>query len=99
MIKKFKNGNINIKRSLNNCQTIDDFYNNELTMCDLYFNQINGYMYLIDFNTNKIYDFSNCYINILKYLETLLESGKILKLYPLSNKESKQLFIDLENGF
>ena len=82
---------------------IDMIYNDVLSMNDLSFNQINGYMYLIDFNTNNIYDFSNCYINILMYLKNVLidfyNKNQTLKLYPVSKKEYKELIKDMEGGF
>jgi len=109
LIKKRKNGNITIKspyyenkNSVNHAlytHNIDTFYNNEITMSDLYFNQINGYMYLTDYNTSCVYDFSNCYVNILSHFDNLLLTTKKLKLYPLSKKESKSLLEDLENGY
>lgn len=106
IIKKFKNGNINLKLEKSdyfyygdkNGLNIDKIYD-VLTMDDLYFNQINGYMYLVDFNKSLMYDFSDCYINILEYLKSLLVDNKTVKLFPISKKESKSLFIDLENGF
>ena len=114
-IKKFNNGSINLKLEKSDffnyndgievdaLLDIDALYNNELTMDDLCFNQINDYMYLVDFNTSHVYDFSQCYINILKYLAMeLIEGYKMntyLKLYSLSNKECKSLLQDLENGY
>jgi hypothetical protein len=106
-IQKFSNGNINLKADVKEFTNIDAFYES-MTNNDLYFNQINGYMYLVDFNTSHVYDFSDCYINILAHLENLLYQGydfktnpktKTLKLYPLTKKESKSLLQDLENGF
>ena len=85
---------------------IDTIYNEVITMEDLYFNQINGYMYLIDYNSQKAYDFSVATfkgVNVLEYLKGLLiecyNDNKVLKLYPLSNKEYKSLMQDLENGY
>lgn len=113
IINKFKNGNINLKLEssdffyyqLGTTDTIDIdmIYNNELTMNDLYFNQINGYQYLVDFNTNKVYEISNGYINVLIELKEMLlanyASNNTLKLYALSNKECKSLLQDLDNGY
>ena len=97
-ITKFSNGNINLKADTKNWINIDSFYN-DMTNNDLYFNQINGYMYLVDNNTQLVYDFSNCYINILSHLQNMLTGGKTVKLYPLSKKECKSLLQDLGNGF
>ena len=84
------------------CIDIDSIYE-VMTMDDLYFNQVNGYMYLIDYNTQRAYDFSDCYINILLYLKELLinsyNDNKVLKLYAMSNKDYKSLMEDLENGY
>lgn len=107
-IKKFKNGNVNLKLeksdffyydSKEHKIDIDTLYNNEITMHDLYFNQINGYMYLVDFNKQLIYEYSNGYYNVLVELRKELLKGDTIKLIPLSKKESKQLFIDIENGY
>jgi len=107
-IKKFKNGNVNLKLEKSdffyyddteNKIDIDKLYNNEITMEDLYFNQVNGYMYLIDYNKRLIYEYGNGYNNILITLRNELLENNTIKLIPLSKKESKQLFIDLENGY
>lgn len=111
MIKKFKNGKIKINKIKKNDNyyrdnigdiMIDQFYNNEITMCDLYFNQINGYMYLVDFNTQYVYDLRDInyyhHKNILIHLKELLESNNIY-LYPLSKKESAELLYQLEQGY
>lgn len=107
MLKEFKNGNlvIDIRKDIKegyynkeDAQWIDEFYNQELTMSDYYFNQINGYMYLVNYRTNRVYDFSNCYINILDDLKLeLKENNYTLKLFPLSKKDGNSLMKDLEN--
>lgn len=109
MIKEFKNGNIainlleDIKKgyiNLSDNQWVDNFYYNELTMSDYYFNCINGYMYLVNYRTNCIYDFSDCYINILEFLKNeLKENSYKIKLYPVSKRTAKSLFEDLNNGY
>ena len=82
---------------------IDNIYNTFITMNDLYFNQIDGDMYLVDTNTRLIYDFSSCYINVLMHLKNILinkyNKNETLKLTPLSKKECGKLFQDLENGY
>ena len=99
-VKKFKNGNVRIYSDNGEYyKGIDDLYNHEITMNDLYFNQINGYMYLIDFNTNNVYDFSQCYINILEYLENMMKGKKFINLYPLPKKEAKSILSDLEGEY
>lgn len=108
MIKKFKNGNIRLYAPktgsmddylINEDGTIDEnYYHDNVFMEDLYLNQINGYMYVIDCNTQKVYELDSCE-NPLKYiLDTIKEDGKMI-LSPLSNRECKLLLQDLENGY
>lgn len=100
MIKKFKNGNIILE--LNKGWLWDEsFYHDEMFMSDLYFNQINGYMYLVDTNTQNVYDFSSKYSKSpLTELEIRIKDGKgKVKLYPLPKREAKSLLQDLENGY
>ena len=103
MIKKFKNGNIvldireDIKKGYyeKTIDGIENFYHNEMYMEDLYVNQINGYLYIVDFNKRLVYDLPRGYLNFLK---ELLNKGKI-KLIPYGKKISKDLLNDLENGY
>lgn len=89
-IKKFKNGNINMTFEGDD---IDAFYNDEMFWDDLYFENIEGYMYLIDYNTQNVYDFSDCYMNILDYLkDELLKQNNKLKLYPMEKKFARSVF-------
>lgn len=108
MIKKFKNGNIRIKSFYfgNDINTelykdnIDSFYNNEITQNDLYLQQINGYSYFVDFNTQRVYNHAlNDYENLLVQLDDYLKKNKYLNLYSFSKKECKSLLEDLENGY
>jgi hypothetical protein len=105
MLKKFKNGNIQIKspyyqpkNSVNYAlytDNIDTFYDNEITQHDLYLNQINGYMYLTDINTQLVYDFDVRYFcqdeNYLVQLDDYLRNNSVLTMYSLSKKESESL--------
>lgn len=82
---------------------IDNIYRNEFTLNGLYFNQINGYHYLVDVTTNKVYDFSDWYgTDILVALKTILTTSynnkRFVKLYPLSSKESKSILQEMGNG-
>ena len=103
MIKKFKNGNIvldireDIKKGYyeKTIDGIEKFYHNEMYMEDLYVNQINGYLYIVDFNKRLVYDLPRGYLNFLK---ELLNKGKI-KLIPYGKRISKELLNDLENGY
>jgi hypothetical protein len=100
-ITKYKNGNLKIKidlsknsHYLDGCHIdIDKFYNQEMFMCDLNFNHINGVMYLVDYNKKLVYDFlENQCMNTLSYLKMLLEEGKgTVKFYPLSKVEAKKI--------
>ena len=99
-VTKFKNGKMVLYP--NKEYDIDTYYNDTMFWRDLYFNQINGYMYLTDYNQSNIYDMQNYgyypTMNILQWLESKLKMGKIT-FYPLSKKEAKSLFEDLENGY
>ena len=103
MIKKFKNGNIvldireDIKKGYyeKTIDGIENFCHNEMYMEDLYVNQINGYLYIVDFNKRLVYDLPRGYLNFLK---ELLNKGKI-KLIPYGKRISKELINDLENGY
>ena len=105
MIKKFKNGNIvldirdDIKKGYyeKTIDSIEKFYYNDMTMEDLYINQINGYLYIVDFNTGLVYDLPGGYM-FKDFLEELLNKGKI-KLIPYGKIMSKELLNDLENGY
>lgn len=105
MIKKFKNGNVNVSWNKEE-STIEQLYDGDFFWNDLYFNQINGYMYLIDYNTCNAYDMRNIRpylfesVNVLKALEIVLSenNGKI-KLYPVSRREYKSIMQDMGNGY
>ena len=105
MIKKFKNGNIvlDIRDDIKSgyyektIDSIEKFYYNDMTMKNLYINQINGYLYIVDYNTRLVYDLPGGYM-FKDFLEELLEKGKI-KLIPYEKIMSKELLNDLENGY
>lgn len=105
MIKKFKNGNIvlDIREDIKNgyyektIESIENFYYNEMCMETLYINQINGYLYIIDYNTRLVYDLPSGYM-FEDFLKELLNKGKI-KLIPYGKRISKELLNDLENGY
>ena len=107
-IKKFKNGKIKMSIQKNydieNDGSINEnVYHDDMFMSDLSFNQINGYMYLVDQNTQFAYDLQNhgysIMMNTLIQLLDELEKTGVIYFYPLTKKESKSLFQDLENGF
>ena len=64
MIKKFKNRKIilDIREDLKsgyyekNIYSVENFYHNDMFMSDLCINQINGYPYIVDYNTQTVYD-------------------------------------------
>ena len=106
MIKKFKNGNIvlDVREDIKNgyfektIESIENFYHNDMCMEDLYINQINGYLYIVDYNTGLVYDLPGGYL-FKDFLEELLNKGKI-KLIPYGKKISKELLLyDLENEY
>lgn len=110
MIKKFKNGKIylDIKDDLKNgyyqvgnghekdMQELERFYHHEMEMDDLYINQINGYLYIVDYSTNLVYDLPHNHFEM--FLETLGRGEKII-LEPYGKRASKSLLQDLENGY
>lgn len=100
MIKKFKNGKILLKPDSIEDILNESFYHDEMFMSDLYINQINGYMYVVDFNRDLVYELGSYLMqNPLKYiLDELEEHGKMY-FFPLSKKESASLLQDLENGY
>ena len=68
-----------------------------MCMEDLYINQINGYLYIIDYNTRFVYDLPGGYM-FKDFLKELLNKGKI-KLIPYGKRISKELLNDLESGY
>lgn len=104
MIKKFKNGKIilDIREDLKSgyyektVQSVENFYHGEMFMNDLYINQINGYQYIVDHNTQTVYDLPRNHF--VMFLEDLIKDGKII-LEPYGKKMSKELLQDLENGY
>ena len=105
MIKKFKNGNIvldvreDIKKGYyeKTIESIVNFYHHDMCMEDLYINQFNGYLYIIDYNTRLVYDLPSGYM-FKDFLKELLNKGKI-KLIPYRRRISKELLNDLESGY
>src|SRR5665647_967542 len=105
LIKKFENGKIKLtiqkEYDLNIDGTISDsVYHDDIEGNDLYLNQINGYQYLVDFNTSLVYELGSYLLqNPLNYLLDSFQTSKSIYFYPLSRKESKSLLQDLENGY
>ena len=99
-IKKFRNGKVKLYVPENDwCYRDDDgkvkeeFYFDEMELADLRIEVIEGDWYIIDFNTGRVYNYFNGYLiqNPLKYLLDDLTKNKKIYLYPLSNRESKEL--------
>jgi hypothetical protein len=105
IIKKFKNGKLLLKtqkEDFNNTENLidDGIYHDDMFMQDLSINQINGYQYITDFNTNRVYELGSYLMqNPLKYLLDELTENKKMYLKPVTKKESKSLLQDLENGY
>lgn len=96
MIRKFKNGNIRMKAEVG--QGFYSFVHNEMLWDDLYIQQINGYSYIVDFNTGLVYDIPITYM--LRGTDSFINDlYKGVKLFPYSKKESALLLQDLENGY
>ena len=102
MIKKFKNGNINLsikedlKSGYYNCDNVESFIHDEMFMSDLYIEVINGYLYILDMSNNNLYEFG--FITIDDFLRKILK-GHTIKLYRLDKRATKDLLQDLENGY
>ena len=102
MIKKFKNGNINLsikedlKSGYYNELNIESFIHDEMFMENLYIEVINGYLYILDMSSNNLYEFG--FITIDYFLNELLK-GHTIKLYPLDKEVTKGLLQDLENDY
>ena len=104
MIKKFKNGKLKLSIKKGECElngeVNESFYHDEMFMSDLYINQINGYMYITDYNKQLVYDLGSYLMqNPLKYLLDELEEKGVFYFNPYSKKESASLLQDLENGY
>ena len=102
MIKKFKNGNINlcIKEDLKNGyydhNNIENFIHDEMFLEGLYINVIGGYLYVLDTSNYNLYELG--FITIDVFLSELLK-GYTIKLYKLDKEVAKDLLQDLENGY
>lgn len=101
MIKKFKNRKIvlDIREDLKsgyydkNIQSVENFYHHDMFMSDLYIELINGYQYIVDYNTQTVYDLPRNHFQL--FLEDLIKKGKIV-LEPYGKRMSKSLLKDLE---
>ena len=91
-IVKFKNGNITIYNYSDFYDSIDGYYYNEITMHDLYIEFFEDLAYIIDYNTQKVYNlYIDYYTNPLIYLNNELKTHGKIKLYPLSKKEAYEI--------
>lgn len=109
-VKKFKNGKIALKIDkkhgwyIKHDKLSEAYYHDVMFMSDLYINQINGYQYLVDFNTQTVYSLGtylmqNPLQELLDNIFKAYKEGKAYYLYPLTKEESKSLLQDLENGY
>ncbi len=98
-IKKFKNGKVKLFIPKNDShyrdlygEVIEEFYFDEIETSCLYIVEIEWNYFIIDFETNKVYDYYPGYLihNPLKYLLDELALNNKLYLYPLSKRESKE---------
>lgn len=110
MIKKYKNGKIKMdiryelktgfyevgKGHEEDMKELGNFYHNEMFGHDLYINQINGHLYICDFNTQRVYDLPRGDYEL--FLEDL-GKGKVITLEPYAKRLSKSLLQDIENGY
>ena len=111
-IKKFRNGKIkltvepkhDIEYKINtkefDTKISESVYHNDMFFADLYINQINGYQYITNHNTQRVYELGSYLMqNPLKWLLDELAEKRTIYFYPLSRKQSKSLLQDLENGY
>lgn len=97
MITKFKNGNINFKLENEDWESgniidIDAIYNNSMFWNDLSIQFLDDEPYIIDFNTQLVYNVLNNYSNVLMQLKRMLEENNgTLKLFPLTKNESIEI--------
>ena len=99
-IKRFKNGKVKLSIPRNDYyyrdlygEVIETFYFDEMELNNLYIVTIEGELFIVDFDTSRVYDFFGGYLiqNPLKYLLDVLTMNNKLYLYPLSKRESRQL--------
>lgn len=103
-ITKFKNGKIKLELEAsdfdNQGNVREEVYHDDMCMHNLYIEQINGYQYIVDMSTQRVYELGSYLLqNPLKYLLDELKEHGMYYLYPLSKRESKSLLQDLENGY
>lgn len=103
IIKKFKNGNINLK--LESCDIEDNIvdenvYHDDMFMHDLYIEQgEDGYNYILDHNKQLVYYLGSYMVQnplkwILDTLKDAYDNGKTVKIYPMDNKNLYQEILD-----
>ena len=90
MIKKFKNGNINLKLTESDGFT---FIDNEMFWNDMYIQSLDDNLYIVDYNKQLVYDLMNYSIN--NFIE-YLEEKTLIKLIPYCKKESLELIKEIE---
>ena len=90
MIKKFKNGNINLKLTEGDGFT---FIDNEMFWNDIYIQSLDDNLYIVDYNKQLVYDLMSYSIN--NFIE-YLEEKTLIKLIPYSKKESLELIKEIE---
>ena len=100
IIKKFKSGKIKlqvIKSDFDDGELSENIYHDDLFFKDVSIDFIDGDVYIIDSNKKLVYNYFNSYSiqNPLKSLLDDLEEKKVIYLYPLTKKESKELFESL----
>lgn len=102
MIKKFKNGNINLsikedlKSGYYNINNVEHFIHDEMFLEDLYIEIIGGYLYILDTSNYNLYSLE--FYNVCQFLNELLK-GNTIKLYKLNKAVTKELLQDLENEY
>lgn len=103
IIKKFSNGNINMrleKCDVENRMVNENIYHDDMFMSDLYIEQgDDGYSYILDHNKQLVYYLGSYMVqNPLKWLLDTLQdaynNSKTVKIYPYKSKTLYQEIID-----
>ena len=82
----------------------EEYYHDVMFMEDLYITFINGYGYLVDYNTRLVYglefEFGKSYLQtLLDDIHDCYKNDEVFVLIPFSKEESEELLIQEENGY
>lgn len=110
-ITKLKNGNIELRLDKEHGWYFDregklteEYYHDVMTMEDLYINQVLGYLYLIDFNTRRVYPMEFNYGTeslgkLLDLIQREYERVGVYTMEPCTKEMAEEVLHDLENDY